>query len=106
VCSIIFYDTVCECNTRERAEVQERVALRASAIRSSLISKVYFSAFDGRFASLIIFWLLTSCRIMFVPKFRRKVMPRSSGSLNMVQLDAEQHFPPRNVGINVLSYMV
>ena len=40
VCSIIFYDIVCECNTYERPEVQVCVALRAFTIRSSLISEV------------------------------------------------------------------
>jgi len=39
VCSIIFYDTVCECTTHERAEVQVRVAVRAFTIRSSVISE-------------------------------------------------------------------
>jgi len=52
-------------------------------------------AFDGGFASLIVIWLLASCRIMFVPKFRRKLMPPSSRSLDIVQLGAEQRFPPK-----------
>jgi hypothetical protein len=80
------YHIVCVCNTRESGSAE------TICISCNYNAWFKFSAFDGGFAPLIVFWLLTPCGIMFVPKlltpWSRVLLEKLTG----VQLDKK--FPP------------